>query len=81
MQLTVEDEMAELIRSCLPELDGFEAAFVRDCWLREPPVPMTTFSKQWGLSTKVLTEVRERVLLRLKDVMAEKGITSFADIM
>jgi hypothetical protein len=43
MQVTAEDEMAESVRSCLPELDGVEAAFVRDCWLREPAVPLSTF--------------------------------------
>ena len=81
MQVTADDEIAELVRSCLPELDGVEAAFVRECCLREPTVPITNFSKQWGLPAKALTEVRERALGRLKDLMAKRGITSVADIM
>ena len=44
MQLTAEQEMAELLDACLPKLDGVEAAFVRDCWLREATVPLRQFS-------------------------------------
>ena len=36
MQVTAEEEIANLLGSCLPELEAIEAAFVRDCWLREP---------------------------------------------
>ena len=76
-----EEEMADLLDACLPGLDGVEAALVRDCWLREPPVPLRHFAKEWGLTAKALTEVRERALVRLKDVMTEKGITSLANII
>lgn len=31
MQLTAEEEMADLVRSCLPALDDIEAAFIKDC--------------------------------------------------
>jgi hypothetical protein len=81
MQVTANDEMAELVHSCLLELVGVEAAFVRECLLREPTVPLREFAKEWGLSAKALNETRERTLLRLKDVMAGKGITSIADVM
>lgn len=81
MQVIAEDEMAGILRSCLQELDQVEAAFIEDCWLREPQLPLRDFSKEWGLSTKELKEVRERALVRLKDLMARKGITSIADIV
>ena len=81
MQMTGEDEMAGLIRSCLPALDQIEAAFIQECCLREPKVTLAVFSGQWDLSTKALNEVRKRVLVRLKDLIAKKGITSIADIM
>lgn len=81
MQVTVEEEMANLVRSCLTELDGVEAALVRECCLREPMVPLRQCAKQWGLSAKALIDVRERALGRLKNVMARYGITSLADIM
>jgi hypothetical protein len=81
MQVTAEEEMAELVRSCLPELNGVEAVFVRDCWLREPTMPLAAFAKQRRLSAKALSEVRERALVQLKGVMARKGINSLADIV
>jgi hypothetical protein len=81
VQVTDEDEMAGLIRSCLPALETIEAAFVRDCWLREPKVTLKNFSRTWSLSAKALSEVRKRVLVRLKDLMTKKGITSIADIV
>jgi hypothetical protein len=81
MQVTAEEEMADLLDACLPELDGVEAAFVRDCWLREPQLPLRDFSKKWRLSAGALNVVRKRALVRLKDVMAKKGITSIADIV
>ena len=80
MQVTVEDELADLFCACLPELDEIEAAFVRDCWLREPKVPLSEFSKQWHLSGKALTELRSRVLVRMKKVLATRGVKSVADI-
>ena len=81
MQVTAHDQMADLVASCLSELDEIEAAYVQDCYLLEPPVPLAVFSKHWRLSAKALSEVRKRALTRLKDVMAKKGITSVADIM
>jgi hypothetical protein len=57
MQVTAEEEMAEWVGSCLPALDEIEAAFVCDCFLREPTVPRRQFSKQCGLSAKALSEV------------------------
>jgi hypothetical protein len=39
------------------------------------------FSKQWGLSANALTEVRERALSRLGELMAKKSINSLADII
>ena len=81
MQVTAEDEIEALVRSCLPALEAIEAAFVRDCWLREPTVLLTEFSQQWHLSTKAVKELQTRALVRLKGVMAKKGITSIANIM
>jgi hypothetical protein len=81
MQATLEVEIAELIRSCLPALETIEAAFIEECWLREPKVLLTEFSQRWQLSGKALTDLRSRALVRLKDVMVKKGITSIADIV
>ena len=81
MQVTAEEEAADLLGACLRELDQVEGAFIQECCLREPQLPLRDFSKQWGLSAKALTQIRERALLRLKDVMAGKGTTSIADIM
>jgi hypothetical protein len=81
MQVTAEEEMADLVLACLPELDEMEAAYIRDCCLREPTMPLRDFSQQWGLSAKALKEVRGQALVRLKDLMAQKGITSITDIV
>jgi hypothetical protein len=81
MQVIPEVEIAELIRSCLPALDEVEAAYIEDCYLQEPPTPLAVFSEQWRLSTKALKELRSRSLLRLKDRIARKGITSIADVI
>ena len=81
MQVTAEEEIADLLGSCLPELDQVEAAFIEECCLREPKMPLAVFSRQWHLSTKAVKELRTRALLTLRDVMAQKGITSIADIM
>jgi hypothetical protein len=80
MQVTAEDELAELFCACLPELDEIEAALVQDCWLREPKVPLTEFSKQWHLSGKALTELRSGVLVRMRRLLATRGVKSVADI-
>ena len=80
MQATLEVEIAELIRSCLPALETIEATFVRDCWLREPKVPLSEFSNQWHLSGKALTELRSRVLVLMKRSLATRGVKSMADI-
>jgi hypothetical protein len=80
MQVTTEEQMAELFGSCLPELDQIEAAFIEDCCLREPRVPLAEFSKQWHLSGKALTELRSRALDRMKRLLATRGVKSVADI-
>ena len=81
MQVTAEAEMADLVQSCLPDLDEIEAASIQDCCLRELQLPLRQFSKRWGLSGKALKEVPKRAPIRLKDVMAKKDISSLADIM
>ena len=80
MQVTAEDEIEALVRSCLPALDQIEAAFIEECWLREPKVPLTEFSQRWQLSGKALTELRSRVLVRMKRLLATRGVKSVADI-
>jgi hypothetical protein len=80
MQMTAADEMAGLIRFCLPELDQIETAFIEECCLREPKVTLKKFSRQWRLSAKALTELRSRVLVRMKKVLATRGVKSVADI-
>jgi hypothetical protein len=80
MQVTPEEEIADLLGSCLPELDQIEAAFIQECCLREPKVPLTEFSKQRHLSGKALTELRSRVLVRMKRLLATRGVKSVADI-
>jgi hypothetical protein len=81
VQVTAEDELADLFCACLPELDEIEAAFIEDCCLREPKMQLRDFSKRWGLSAKALSELRERAMLRLKDLMAKRAISSIADII
>ena len=81
MQVMAEDEMAGLISACLPGLDEIEAAYIRNCWLREPQMPLATFSKEWHLSAKRLAELRSRVLVRLKELLASKKICSVVDVV
>jgi hypothetical protein len=81
MRLTAEEEMTDLIRACLPELEQIEAAFIQECYLQEPTVPLADFSKEWRLSAKALNEVRKRALLRLKELMSKQNINSLADIV
>jgi hypothetical protein len=81
MQLTAEEEMTDLIRACLPELERIEAAFIQECYLQEPTVPLANFSKEWRLSAKALNEVRKRALVRLKDLVAKRGFNSILDII
>lgn len=81
MQVTAEEELSDLLDACLPALDEIEATFVEDCCLREPQLTLRDFSIMWGLSAKALQEVRKQVLVRLRELMAQKGITSIADII
>jgi DNA-directed RNA polymerase sigma subunit (sigma70/sigma32) len=81
MQVTAEEEIADLLGACLPELDEVEAAFIQERCIREPKVTLKNFSRTWGLSAKAISEVQKRALLRLKDLIAEKGINSLADIV
>lgn len=81
MQVNREAEMADVLQSCLPALDDMEASFVQDCWLREPQVALKTFAEQWHLSPKDLAELRSRVLVRLQELLAARGITSVADMV
>ena len=80
MQLTAEDEMAEQVRACLQSLDELEAEFIEKCWLCEPRVPLKYFSEKWHLSAKDLNELRSRVLVRLRELLAARGIESVTDI-
>ena len=80
MQVTAEEEIADLLGSCLPELDQIEAAFIEECCLREPKVTLKKFSRQWRLSAKALTELRSRVLVRMRRLLATRGVKSVADI-
>lgn len=81
MQVTAEEEMTDLVHSCLPELDQIEEAFINDCCLREPRLPWREFSKAWNLSGKALTEFRSRVLVRLTELLASKNIYSIVEIV
>jgi hypothetical protein len=81
MRPSAEEQMTELIHSCLSSLGEIEAAFIRDCWLEEPRVSLGEFSKERHMSGKELTELRARVLLRLRNLLAEKNIHSVVDIV
>ena len=81
MQLTADEEMTDLIRACLPSLDEIEAAFVQDCWLGEPRVPLKELSEKWHLSAKALTELRSRVMLQMKELLSKQRIQSMADLV
>ena len=73
--------MTGLIQRCLPSLDEIEAAYIRDCWLRQPKVWLPNFAKAWNLSAKGLTELRSRVMFRLAELLASKDIRSVVDVL
>lgn len=81
MQVTAEEELGDVLDACLRDLNEIEAAFIQECCLREPKMPLRDFSKMWGLSAKALKEVRRQALERLRDLMAQKGITSISDVV
>ena len=81
MQVTAEEEMAGLIASCLPELEEIEAAFIRGQYLDEPRVSLPEFAQRWHLSKKAMDELRNRVAVRMKELLAEKQIHSLKDII
>lgn len=81
MRLTTEKEMACLVRSCLPEMDEIEPAFIQECCLRGPTVTPATFAKRWRLSPMDLSEIRTRTMQWLRKVFSNKGIYSIGDIV
>jgi len=80
MQVMAEQDMAELLRCCLPELTEIEAEYIRDCWLKKPRTSLKRFAEQWQLPTKELQNVRKSSMERLKHLLALKGIHSTADL-
>jgi len=81
METLIEWEMEDVVRSCLPELDEIEAEFVQECWLREPKVPLKKFSEKWHISAKEMADLKGRVLVRLRELLAKQGIESMADLV
>ena len=81
MQVIAEEEMAGLIASCLPELEEIEAAFIRGQYLNEPRVSLPEFAQRWQLSKTEMVELRSRVAVRMKELLAEKQIHSVGDIL
>jgi hypothetical protein len=81
MEVTALDEMAGLLDRCLPELDEIEAAFVKSQYLDEPRVSLPEFARHWHLSKKAMDELRSRVAVRMKELLAKKNIHSVGDIL
>jgi DNA-directed RNA polymerase sigma subunit (sigma70/sigma32) len=81
MQVKAVDEMATVIASCLEELDEIERAFIRQYFLNDQKTTLPQFARRWGLSAKKLTELRSRVAVRLREVLAERTIYSIGDIL
>ena len=54
MKVRAEDEMTVMIELCLTDLDEMEAAFLRDCYLHEPKIPLPTFAKRGYSRRRVL---------------------------
>ena len=73
--------MNVVIEACLSELDEMEAAFLRDCYLHEPKIPLPTFAKQWQLSQKAFRQLRGRAVSRLKESLAARNIHSLGDLV
>jgi hypothetical protein len=81
MQVSAEENMAIVIASCLKQLDETETAFVREYYLSDQKTTLTQFAKRWRLSTKALSELRSRVGVRFKELLAAKNIFSIGDLL
>jgi hypothetical protein len=81
MQITAVDEMTTVIVSCLAELDEIEGAFIQEYFLNDQKTTLPQFARGWGLSAKQLNELRGRVAVRLRELMATKNIRSIRDII
>jgi len=81
MQVRPEDELADVIRCCLPQLDVIESAFIEQHYLRVPKTTLAAFAAHWQLSAKALAEVRGRALGRLRELLGTKNISSIGDIL
>jgi hypothetical protein len=80
MQVVAADEMADVIRCALTGLDPIEATFVGQYYLRDPRVMLPAFDAQWELSAKAMSDLRSRVLARMKELLVAQNITSVGDI-
>lgn len=81
MELKCEEEMIDLIAGCLPELSEIEAAYLKQRYLDEPKSTLGEFAQRWRLTKKAMDELRGRVAIRMKELLAQKQIYSMKDII
>jgi hypothetical protein len=81
VQITPESEMTVMIDECLSELEEIEAAFLRECHLREPRTAFLVFADRWRLLQRELTELRSRASSRLRERLEARQIHSLGDIL
>ncbi len=81
MELKCEEEMVGLIAGCLPELSEIEAAYLQQRYLDEPKSSLSEFAQRWQLTKKTMDELRGRVAVRLRELLARKQIYSMKDII
>lgn len=81
MQVQSEAEMAELISSCLPELEGIEEEFIRGHYLQEPRESLSEFAQRRHLSKEAMDGLRRHIVFRMKELLAQKQIYSMGDIL
>jgi hypothetical protein len=81
MNITADEEMAEVIRFAISGLDPMESAFVKHYYLGEPRGTLAAFALKWQVSPKDLAELRVQSLEKLKERLVLKGITSIRDIL
>jgi hypothetical protein len=79
--LTAEEQISCVLRHAIAELDPIEAAFVEGYYLHQPRVTLSTFATEWGLSGKALSELRIRVLAKMKQMLEAQNVTSMRDIL
>ncbi len=78
-QIRLDDAVEKAMGECLSRLTPIEADFVRECLLRR--MTYAEFSAKWGLPSEPLTEFKVGTLVKLKGILATKGIFGMGDLL